>query len=65
MEARSRLRHQMLGGIPDVLLLTIPMHHKSAQAEVGYVDESSEGSGGSRILAIPWEHLPDTAERFR
>ncbi len=44
--------HQMRGEILYAWLRTIPMHHKIARAEVGYVDDSSEGSGGSRIPAM-------------
>lgn len=55
----------MRGEIPGALLRTNPMHHKSAQAEVGYVDDSSEGSGGSKVRVMPLGSHSDTALIFR
>ena len=51
----------MRGEILYAWLQTIPMHHKSARAEAGYVDGSSEGSGDSKVQVMQPEPHPDTA----
>ena len=60
MEARSRQRHQMLAEIPDVLLLTIPKPHKTAQVGVEHTDGNSVSTCGNRIQVSQLEHHRDT-----
>ena len=64
MAARSRLRHQMLGEIPDVLLLTIPKHQKIAPVAVEYADGRSGDSDDNTIQVTQWERHPDIVWKF-
>jgi hypothetical protein len=50
----------MRGEIPGASPLTIPMHHKIVLVEVEHADDSSEGSGGSKVQVMqPEPHLGD------
>ncbi len=53
----------MLGEIPDVLLLTIPKPHKTAQVGVEHADGNSVSTCGNRIQETLLERLPDTVSK--